>query len=391
MFSHPNIIKLFEYIKTDKVHYLVLEYVSGGELYSLLEKKGKLPECEARKYFYQVLKAIDYLHSQRISHRDIKPENILLDEHKNIKLADFGLSNLMRDGEFLSTACGSANYAAPEVITGSKYCGTEVDVWSLGILLYALLTGTLPFDDISMPALISNIKSAKFIIPHYITPNASDLLKKLIIVNQSHRLTIPQIFKHAWISEAFPIHIRNKQKPYIIDENIFRDVLKYPKFADLKNYDDLRRNILARNNFDIFTVTYEMMLYAKMNETCWEKDEMKTLFTISDVGDKRKDYRPNDWKYGFILDESPDEIMMNLLLMLKEMNGKWVFMGPYNIKAILKGANKKFHVKTVIRLYSVRFIKEDNVYFLDFKLEKGNFLRFLDVCYKIYIEFHPNT
>lgn len=365
--------------------------MSGGELFSIIEKKGKLAECEARKYFYQVLKAIDYLHSQRISHRDIKPENILLDEHKNIKLGDFGLSNLMRDGDFLSTACGSANYAAPEVVTGSKYCGTEVDVWSLGILLYALLTGTLPFDDTNMSALISNIKSAKFITPYYLTPHASDLVKKLIVSKPQHRLSIHQIFQHPWILGSFPIHIKNKQKDYIIDENIFRDVLKYQKFADLKNHDDLRRKILARDNFDIFTVTYEIMLYAKMNERCWEKDEIKTFFVKSYVVDKRKDYTPNDWKYGFILDESPDEIIMNLLLMLKEMNGKWAFMGPYNIKAILKGMNKKFHVKITIRLYSVRFIKEDNVYFLDFKLEKGNFLRFLDVCYKIYLEFHPNT
>lgn len=314
-----------------------------------------MPDNEAKKYFYQVLTAIDYAHSQGVSHRDIKPENILLDNHRNIKLGDFGLSNGMRDGEFLSTACGSANYAAPEVIAGHKYCGSEVDVWSLGILLYALLSGTLPFDDANMPALIAKVKSGKYAMPYHISPQASDLIKKIIVTNPLHRLTIAGIFQHPWISGTFPMHVVNKQKEYVIDEGIFGDLLKYPKFMNLKNYDELRRNILARDNFDLFTVSYEMLLFTKMKDGFAEKNEVKTVFRKEKAKNKRKDYAPNDWKYGFILDSTPEEIMTNLLLTLKEMNGRWIIVNPYHIKVILKGQDKKFHVKITIRLYSVSY------------------------------------
>eukprot|EP01016_Furgasonia_blochmanni_P039829 TRINITY_DN5000_c0_g1_i3.p2 TRINITY_DN5000_c0_g1~~TRINITY_DN5000_c0_g1_i3.p2 ORF type:complete len:121 (+),score=41.47 TRINITY_DN5000_c0_g1_i3:507-869(+) len=111
-----------------------MEYVSGGELYELIAQKGKLHEDEARMYFKQIIAGVDYCHHNLVAHRDLKPENILIDETKTIKIVDFGLSNLMKDGKFLKTSCGSPNYAAPEVIAGKPYCGTEVDTWSC--LLY---------------------------------------------------------------------------------------------------------------------------------------------------------------------------------------------------------------------------------------------------------------
>ena len=144
-----------------------MEYVPGGELYNLIERKDRLYEEEARVYTQQILSALEYCHRRKVAHRDIKPENIFLDEEKNIKLGDFGLSNLMQAGEFLRTSCGSPNYAAPEVISGSMYCGTEVDVWSTGVVLYALLAGYLPFDDNNTTSLFAKIKTANYIMPHH--------------------------------------------------------------------------------------------------------------------------------------------------------------------------------------------------------------------------------
>lgn len=155
---HPNIIKLYDVIHTEKEIFLVLEYVSGGELYSLIEK-GKLHEQDARKYFQQIISAISYCHKRRVAHRDIKPENLFLDEDMNLKIGDFGLSNITRDGLFFKTACGSPNYAAPEVIAGNKYCGPEADVWSIGVVLFAILAGYLPFDENHISSLFSKIKS----------------------------------------------------------------------------------------------------------------------------------------------------------------------------------------------------------------------------------------
>ena len=120
-FHHSHIMRLYESFESKDSIYLVMEYVPSGELYNLIERRGRLPESEARKYFQQIISAIDYSHDHGVAHRDIKPENILLDNDKNIKVGDFGLSNYMRDGEFFKTSCGSPNYAAPEVISGLTY------------------------------------------------------------------------------------------------------------------------------------------------------------------------------------------------------------------------------------------------------------------------------
>lgn len=125
---------------------MIMEYVSGGELFDYIVKHGKLQEHEARRFFQQIISGVDYCHRHMIVHRDLKPENLLLDHNMHVKIADFGLSNMMLDGEFLRTSCGSPNYAAPEVISGKLYAGPEVDIWSCGVILYALLCGTLPFD-----------------------------------------------------------------------------------------------------------------------------------------------------------------------------------------------------------------------------------------------------
>jgi len=115
---------------------------------------------------------VEYCHQYLVAHRDLKPENILIDAHNTIKICDFGLSNLMKDGKFLKTSCGSPNYAAPEIIEGKKYVGTEVDAWSCGVILFVLLTGTLPFDDDVITILFSKIKKGKFIMPSYLSRDA---------------------------------------------------------------------------------------------------------------------------------------------------------------------------------------------------------------------------
>ena len=148
-----------------------MEYVSGGELFDYIVKKGRvrvffrthaqLSENEARHFFQQLISGIEYCHKHNVVHRDLKPENIILDEYNNIKIADFGLANLLEDGNFLDTSCGSPNYAAPEVISGRLYAGPEVDIWSCGVILYALLCGRLPFDDENIPALFRKIKSGR--------------------------------------------------------------------------------------------------------------------------------------------------------------------------------------------------------------------------------------
>mmetsp|Transcript_19059 Transcript_19059/g.19061 ORF Transcript_19059/g.19061 Transcript_19059/m.19061 type:complete len:194 (+) Transcript_19059:9-590(+) len=127
-FHHPHIIRLYEVIESPSNLALVLEYLPGGEVYTYLDRNGKIPEDRTRVYVQQIISGVEYIHNMRLTHRDIKLENLLLDEFGSIKLADFGLSNFMSDGDFLKTCCGSPNYAAPEVLAGQKYCGPEVDI-----------------------------------------------------------------------------------------------------------------------------------------------------------------------------------------------------------------------------------------------------------------------
>ncbi|KAA0201999.1 hypothetical protein HAZT_HAZT009674 [Hyalella azteca] len=158
LFRHPHIIKLYQVISSPTDIFMVMEYASGGELFQYIKKQGKLKESEARKFFQQIISGVDYCHRHMVVHRDLKPENLLLDHNRHVKIADFGLSNFMVDGEFLGTSCGSPNYAAPEVISANLYAGPEVDVWSCGIILFALLCGSLPFDDKNVSALYRKIK-----------------------------------------------------------------------------------------------------------------------------------------------------------------------------------------------------------------------------------------
>ena len=165
-FRHPHIIKLYEVIETQTDIFLVMELVGGGELFDYIIQRGKLSEVEARLCFQQMISAVGYCHHHKVAHRDLKPENLLLSSSTNaLKIADFGLSNLIQDGEFLQTSCGSPNYAAPEVIDGKYYSGEEIDVWSSGVILYALLTARLPFDDDYIPHLFSKIKRGKYKMP----------------------------------------------------------------------------------------------------------------------------------------------------------------------------------------------------------------------------------
>lgn len=231
--THPHIIRLYEVIDTPTDIFLVNEYVSGGELFDYIVSKGRLSADEARNFFHQIVSGIEYCHFQKIVHRDLKPENLLLDSNLNIKIADFGLSNLMRDGDFLRTSCGSPNYAAPEVISGHLYAGPEVDVWSCGVILYALLCGSLPFDDESIPNLFKKIKSGMYSLPSHLSQLARNLIPRMLEVDPMKRITIPEIRLHPWFQHKLPPYLRHppeqiEKQERVVDPQVIDEVLKLP-------------------------------------------------------------------------------------------------------------------------------------------------------------------
>ncbi|WLF81147.1 Serine/threonine-protein kinase hsl1 [Lodderomyces elongisporus] len=201
LISHPNIMGLYDVWENKNDLYLILEYIEGGELFDYLIKKGRLHESEAVNYFKQIINGINYLHQFNICHRDLKPENLLLDFNKNIKIADFGMAALEIKERLLETSCGSPHYASPEIVAGKTYHGAPSDIWSCGIILFALLTGHLPFDDENIRKLLLKVQSGKFIMPHELSWEAKDLISKMLKVNPAERISMAGILSHPLLSK----------------------------------------------------------------------------------------------------------------------------------------------------------------------------------------------
>ncbi|XP_062862448.1 serine/threonine-protein kinase SIK1 [Trichomycterus rosablanca] len=199
LLNHPHIIKLYQVMETKDMLYIVTEYAKNGEMFDYLTSNGRMSEPEARRKFWQILTAVDYCHRHHIVHRDLKTENLLLDADMNIKLADFGFGNFYNAGEPLSTWCGSPPYAAPEVFEGKEYEGPQLDIWSLGVVLYVLVCGSLPFDGDSLPALRQRVTEGRFRIPFFMSEDCENLIRKMLVVDPAKRIGVAQIKQHRWM------------------------------------------------------------------------------------------------------------------------------------------------------------------------------------------------
>ncbi|KAF7870375.1 hypothetical protein EAF04_004121 [Stromatinia cepivora] len=204
LIQHPNIMKIYDIWENRTEIYLVLEYVDNGELFAQIANNGRLSEEVAMKYFRQLLSALGYCHSYNICHRDLKPENILVTSTGDIKIADFGMAALHQGPDHkLRTSCGSPHYAAPELVGGQKYRGDKVDIWSLGVILYASLCGRLPFDvegvgndrDRLNP-LLSKIRKGTYEMAPEFTKEAANLIWRILQINPKERIELKQIWKH---------------------------------------------------------------------------------------------------------------------------------------------------------------------------------------------------
>lgn len=278
--NHPHIIRLYEVIDTPSDIFMILEYVAGGELFDYIVSKGRLNTDESRHFFHQILSGVEYCHFHRIVHRDLKPENLLLDADNNVKIADFGLSNIMQDGDFLRTSCGSPNYAAPEVISGNLYAGPEVDVWSCGVILYALLCGSLPFDDENIPNLFKKIRSGMYSTPSHLSEMARDLIPKMLIVDPMKRITIPEIRKHPWFQMNLPPYLQHGpenllEQVQVIDHQVENKLME----MDFPNVsiELIRKVVLQKDSSHPLRVAYDLMLDHK--NALQRIDELKIAMT----------------------------------------------------------------------------------------------------------------
>ena len=234
-----------------------MEYAQGGELFDYIVKHTRLKEKEACKFFQQILSGVEYIHKLNIVHRDLKPENLLLVHNNNLKIVDFGLSNTYKTGERLKTACGSPCYAAPEMIAGKKYVGLNVDIWSCGVILFALLCGYLPFEDPNTSHLYKKILSGDYHIPKWVGPEARDLIKKILSTDPNRRFTIGDIRAHDWYNMVSP----TERKGIIVGTHqIMLDSIILKQVEQFGINQDYCKKCVEANKHNHATTTYYLLL-----------------------------------------------------------------------------------------------------------------------------------
>ncbi|XP_058061179.1 5'-AMP-activated protein kinase catalytic subunit alpha-2-like isoform X3 [Anopheles bellator] len=416
LFRHPHIIKLYQVISTPTDIFMIMEYVSGGELFDYIVNNGKLQESEARRFFQQIISGVDYCHRHMIVHRDLKPENLLLDHNRHVKIADFGLSNMMLDGEFLRTSCGSPNYAAPEVISGKLYAGPEVDIWSCGVILYALLCGTLPFDDEHVPTLFRKIKSGVFPIPEYLNKQVVSLLCQMLQVDPLKRATVEEIKKHEWFQKDLPAYLFPspvEQDSSVIDTNAVREVCD--KFG-VKEH-EVHNALLSGDPHDQLAIAYHLIIDNKRIADEAAKAELKEFYVAGSppppgvdskfgtpqpaaiaaaaaaaqnepfkspsihperiaplrdrpvaVGvpiDKHRGtpVKRAKWHLGIRSQSKPNDIMLEVYRAMKALDFEWKIINPYHVRVRKYNERNEKHVKMSLQLYQV----DPKNYLLDFK------------------------
>ncbi|XP_072958858.1 CBL-interacting protein kinase 24-like [Typha angustifolia] len=259
---HPNIVRLHEVLASRTKIYIILELITGGELFDKIVHKGKLHEYEARKYFQQLIDAIDYCHSRGVYHRDLKPENLLLDARGNLKVSDFGLSALTQQGVgLLHTTCGTPNYVAPEVLSDQGYYGSSADIWSCGVILYVLMAGYLPFDETDLPTLYRKITAAEFSFPAWFSSGAKSLIQRIIDPNPKTRIQIEEIRKDAWFRRNYVAVRHCEDEDVDLDDinAVFNDIEEQYVTEQVVNNDG---GPLMMNAFEMITLSQGLDLSA---------------------------------------------------------------------------------------------------------------------------------
>ncbi|ESQ47001.1 hypothetical protein EUTSA_v10027753mg [Eutrema salsugineum] len=259
---HPNIVRLYEVLASPSKIYIVLEFVTGGELFDRIVHNGRLEESEARKYFQQLVDAIAHCHCKGVYHRDLKPENLLLDINGNLKVSDFGLSALPQQGvELLRTTCGTPNYVAPEVLSGQGYDGSAADIWSCGVILFVIMAGFLPFSETDLPSLYRKINAAEYSCPPWFSTEAKSLIHRILDPNPKTRIQIQGIRKDPWFRLHYvPTRAKEEEEVNLDDVRAVFDGIEGSYVAE--NIERKEEGPLMMNAFEMITLSQGLNLSA---------------------------------------------------------------------------------------------------------------------------------
>ena len=271
---HINVVQICDLLKDDINFYIFMEFCPGGDLFHFIIDRGKLTESEAKIIILQILRAIHYVHNLGVSHRDLKPENILLDSNGNAKVSDFGLSKFIGPNGLVITPCGSPCYASPECLSGQPYDGRTTDIWSIGVILFALVTGRLPWTKKNQSQLFQQIRTGDYTIPLVLTADCKDIISKMLTVDCKARITDLDAINHPWFSDVNllqkdvnSVNVSGQISLRIVDRFFDDDDHQY-----FVNYEQLRENDLCHSYFPISFEKVQKSIHGKSHiHNQWRK------------------------------------------------------------------------------------------------------------------------
>ncbi|KAK9758353.1 hypothetical protein RND81_01G225000 [Saponaria officinalis] len=269
---HPHVVRLHEVIASRSKIYIILEYITGGELFDKILHHGRLSEVEARRYFQQLIDGVECCHNKGVYHRDLKPENLLLDSQGNIKISDFGLSAHPPEGvSLLKTTCGTPNYVAPEVLSHKGYDGALADIWSCGVILYVLMAGYLPFDELDLTTLYFKIENADFSFPSWFSIGAKSLIQRILDPNPQTRIRMEEIKNDEWFQSGYtPVSLIEYEDVNLDDINAVFDESEEQQDCQQQGNNEL--GPLMLHAFDLIILSQGLNLESLFDKN---KDSMK--------------------------------------------------------------------------------------------------------------------
>ncbi|XP_038987678.1 CBL-interacting protein kinase 8-like isoform X1 [Phoenix dactylifera] len=325
---HPHVVRLYEVLASRTKIYIILEFITGGELFDKIVHHGKLSEADARRYFQQLVDGVDYCHSKGVYHRDLKPENLLLDSQGNLKISDFGLSAVSAQGvSLLHTTCGTPNYVAPEVLSHKGYDGAVADTWSCGVILYVLMAGYLPFDEVDLTTLYNKIEKAEFSCPSWFSVGAKSLIHRILDPNPASRIRIEEIRCHEWFRKNYvPVG-------QVENEDVNLDDV-YAAFDDPEQASDQSRNEesgpLILNAFDLIILSQGLNLSA--------------LF------DRRQENVRQQTRF---LSCKPVKVVLSSMEVVAQSMGFKTHIRNYKMRVEGLSANKTAHLSVMLEIFEV--------------------------------------
>ncbi|KAK8642597.1 hypothetical protein V6N13_011934 [Hibiscus sabdariffa] len=330
---HPYVVRLHEVIASRTKIYIILEFITGGELFDKIIHNGRLSEAEARRYFQQLIDGVEFCHSKGVYHRDLKPENLLLDSQGNLKISDFGLSALPEQGvSLLRTTCGTPNYVAPEVLSHKGYDGAVADIWSCGVILYVLMAGYLPFDELDLTTLYSKVERAEFSCPSWFPVEAKSLIHRILDPNPQTRITIEQIRSDEWFKKNYvPVRLFEYEDINLDDVNaVFDDpeIDKEERGNEPSGNEDM--GPLNLNAFDLIILSQGLNL--------------ATLF------DRGKDTMKYQTRF---VSQKPARVILSSMEVVAQSMGYKTHIRNYKMRIEGLSASKTSHFSVILEVFEV--------------------------------------